>query len=109
MQQFEQETDFDKHLDRLENSEGEVFFFGVRDNPARFQQVVVDAVLEKEPPEVLLIFHRGCGEKKSRSIARSVGRGIATALERPYSRTHIFILPSELFLSLQRAMSAALN
>lgn len=109
MQQFEQETDFDKHLDRLENSEGEVFFFGVHDNPARFQKEVVDIVLEKDPPEVLFIFHRGCGEKKSRSLARSTSRQIVHALERPYSRTHIFILPAELFRSLQLAMSAELN
>lgn len=109
MQIREQYTDFDKHLEMLENSDGEVFFFGVHDNPARFQKSVVDTVLAKEPPEVLLVFHKGCGEKKSRSIAKSTSRRITTALKLRFYRTHTFIFPTALFEAAEAEYSRELN
>ena len=105
----ETDTNFDQHLERLENSEGESFFFDVNDNPARFQKQVVDAVVKTEPPEVLLLFHLGCGEKKSRSIARSTMRRITKALDRKYSRIHIFILPPKLFGIFQAELNREMN
>ena len=45
----ETDTNFDQHLERIEKSEGEAFFFSPTDNPARFQQKVVDVVVEIEP------------------------------------------------------------
>ena len=105
----ETDTNFDQHLERIEKSEGEAFFFDVNDNPARFQQKVVDAVVAIEPPEVLLIFHWGCGEKKSRSLARSTARRITKGLDRKYSRIHIFILPPKLFGSVQSELNRDMN
>ena len=105
----ETDTDFDQHLERLENSEGEVFFFNATDNPARFQQKVVDAVVEIQPPEVLLLFHLGVGEKKSRSVARSTARCITKALDRKYGQVHVFILPPKLFVTAQTELSRQFN
>ena len=104
----ETDTDFDKHLGMLENSEGEVFFFSANDNPKRFQQKVVDAVVSKTPPEVLLLFHLGVGEKKSRSIGRSTTRHITEALGRKMT-VHVFILPTALFNAVEIQVSAGLN
>lgn len=109
MQIHEQYTDFDKHLEMLENSDGEAFFFDVHDNPARFQQMVVDTVLAKELPEVILIFNKGCGEKKCRSIAKSANRRIITALKRRRYRTHLFIFPAALFELAESEYSRELN
>ena len=109
MQIREQETDFDYHLEMIENSDGEVFFFDVHSNPARFSQQVVDTVIKSEPPEVLLVFHKGCGEKKSRSIARSASRRITKALDCHYYKTHLFILPGALFDAAQTEVNRQLN
>ena len=91
------ETDFDKHLEMLENSKGEVYFFNLNDNPARFQEKVIEDVSGIIPPEVILLFHRGIGEKKSQSIARSILRSMQKVLDRRYRSLHVFILPSKLF------------
>ena len=105
----ETDTNFDQHLERIENSEGEFFFFSVTDNPARFQQKVVDAVVEIKPPEVLLLFHLGVGEKKSRSVARSTARHITKALNRKYMHVHVFILPPKLFAAAETELNRHLN
>ena len=92
----ETDTDFDKHLEILENLEGQVFFFSVNDNPARFKQKVVETFMESEPPQILFLFHLGVGEKKARSIARSTARQITEALGRRYNiYANMFILPFE--------------
>ena len=103
------ETDFDKHLEMLENSEGEVYFLNINDNPARFQEKVVEDVLGVIPSEIILLFHRGVGEKKSRSIARSILRSIQKVLDRRYRFLHVFILPSKLFKMAEIEFNRHLN
>ena len=94
----ETDTDFDKHLKMLEDSEGQVFFFSANDNPARFKKKVVETFMEREPPQILFLFHLGVGEKKARSIARSAAREITEALGRRYNIfANMFILPPKLF------------
>ena len=96
----ETDTDFDEHIAKLEDEESEVFFFDVNDNPARFQQKVVEDVLGILPKRVVLLFHWGVGEKKARSIARSTARKLTRELGTNIS-VNLFILPPALFIATQ--------
>ena len=93
----ETDTDFDEHLAKLEDEDGEVFFFDVNDNPARFQKKVVEDVLGILPERVVLLFHWGVGEKKARSIARSTARKLTKALDAQSVSVNVFILPPALY------------
>ena len=97
----ETDTDFDEHIAKLEDEDGEVFFFDVNDNPARFQRKVVEDVLGIMPKRVVLLFHWGVGEKKARSIARSTARKLTRELDTQPVSVNVFILPPALFIATQ--------
>lgn len=90
-------TDYDKHLDFLENHEGSVLFFEQKTNPRRFVNRVVNAVKHLPPGhQCLVLFKQDARDDKA---AHHVMRRIGLQLEDEAMETlvHAFVLPAALF------------
>lgn len=102
-------TDFDRHLDYLENHKGNVHFYGASTKPRTFVNTVMKDVQQLQPQEkVLLIFNeKQAHSKKAHHVMRALGerledRGIATLV-------HAFVVPPSLFKLLKAATAETLS
>lgn len=102
-------TDFDKHLELLENASGDIHFFTKGTNPRRFVKSVVNAAQQLQPQQkCLCIFNQKVAHsKKAHHVMRAIGEaledsGIATLV-------HAFVVPPGLFNMLKMAADPALS
>lgn len=94
-------TDFDAHIDALENSVGKVLFYKAKTNPGRFVNTAVQTVqrLEAQQQCVLIFNEKGTPSRKVHRIVQRIG----TQLESKHIHTlvHAFIVPPALFNMLE--------
>ncbi len=103
-------TDFDRHLDFLEeHGSGPVHFYSGGTNPRKFVNAVVKDARQLQPTEKLLcIFNEKVAHsKKAHHVMRTIGErieniGVATLV-------HAFVVPPKLFKLLKAATAESLS
>ena len=92
----------DARLDSLENVEdGEIYFCEGTENPARFIQETIAAILEGDSKHIVIYFRRTVATKKAKSLVKRIGIAVKAA-DRTKTIETIYDVPTDLFALLQK-------